>query len=236
MVESVAAGVSRLSPVAASYVDWILAENHSPWGGPMNGQRGRQELVRDIIGAVGVTGIVETGTHRGITTQFLWNLTGGPVCSAESNPRLHRFAKRRLGGYEGVNLHLGDSSSLLRKLAADDTFPKDRVFFYLDAHWGDELPLREELEIVRRNWADPVVMIDDFEVPGDPGYGFDDYGPGRRLSFADLPVDAMTGLTVLVPTLPSGHETGGRRGCCVALTRQHADALVGQGLPLKSIE
>ena len=55
------------------------------------------------------------------------------------------------------------------------------VFFYLDAHWNDDLPLADEIDIIfsRCPWA--VVMIDDFEVPSDPGYQFDDYGPGKAL-------------------------------------------------------
>jgi hypothetical protein len=31
-------------------------------------------------------------------------------------------------------------------------------------------------------------MIDDFEVPGDSGYAYDDYGPGKRLWFHDFPL------------------------------------------------
>jgi|GEM_PF-6874201 len=32
-------------------------------------------------------------------------------------------------------------------------------------------------------WKDSVVMIDDFEVPFDRGYGFENYGPGKRLCY-----------------------------------------------------
>lgn len=233
LLESAGAALSRLSPTAASHVDWMVAENHSPWGGPMNGQRGRQQLVRDIIRAVNVTAVVETGAHRGTTTQFFWNLTDGPVYSVESNPRFYYFAKRRLAAYDGLHLHPGDSRTFLRHLATIDAFPKERVFFYLDAHWGGDLPLREELKIVRNHWSDPVIMIDDFEVPGDPGYGFDDYGPDRRLSPAYLQACDMTGLTALAPTLPSRLETGASRGCCVVVTSERADRLIGEGLPLE---
>ena len=58
-------------------------------------------------------------------------------------------------------------------------------------------------------------MIDDFEVPGDPGYGFDDYGPGKRLTAQYLPDEDLAGWRRFYPSLPSSEETGARRGSCV---------------------
>lgn len=57
-----------------------------------------------------------------------------------------------------------------------------RLFAYLDAHWGEDLPLAEKLEIVFSWDSDAIVMIDDFQVPDDPGYAYDDYGPGKALT------------------------------------------------------
>jgi hypothetical protein len=82
----------------------------------------------------------------------------------------------------------------------------------LDAHWEDDLPLREEVEIITSSWERAVVIIDDFEVTGDAGYTFDDYGPGRRLCLDYL---AGTPWPIYFPTLDSAAETGGRRGCAV---------------------
>ena len=90
------------------------------------------------------------------------------------------------------------------------------VFAYLDAHWGPDLPLREELEIIAAHWKRAVVMVDDFEVPGDSGYGFDDYGDGAALTESYLRRAAALGSwTVRYPVAPSTVETGSRRGCCV---------------------
>jgi hypothetical protein len=40
-----------------------------PYGGPMNGQTARLEIVREIIEYCGVTNIIETGTYRGTITE-----------------------------------------------------------------------------------------------------------------------------------------------------------------------
>lgn len=55
------------------------------------------------------------------------------------------------------------------------------TFFYLDAHWYGDIPPRDE-RAGEQKWSRFVAMIDDFEVPGDAGYGFDDHGPGRALT------------------------------------------------------
>jgi hypothetical protein len=44
------------------------------------------------------------------------------------------------------------------------------LFFYLDAHWNEDLPLAEEIDLIFSRSPCAVVMIDDFEVPGDPGF------------------------------------------------------------------
>jgi hypothetical protein len=84
--------------------------------------------------------------------------------------------------------------------------------FYLDAHWYADLPLRDEIRTIQENWTDFIVLIDDFEVPGDAGYGADRYGK-TRLSLgyvADLITEA--GIDVYFPRIRSGDETGARRG------------------------
>jgi hypothetical protein len=58
-------------------------------------------------------------------------------------------------------------------------------------------------------------MIDDFQVPGDGGYRYDDYGPGKALTEEYLPTSELEGWTLLYPTASSADEAGARRGCCV---------------------
>jgi len=86
-----------------------------------------------------------------------------------------------------------DSREFIQRL---DVPRQARTFFYLDAHWEESLPPREELDLIIREFKQFVVMIDDFEIPNDPGYGFDDYGPGKRLSLRDLSFIVTTELHV----------------------------------------
>ena len=224
--------LARISPTVTAYLDWLWSSNHQSWGGPMNGQEGRRTLVRQIASIMDLTAVVETGTFRGTTTEFLWHVTGAPVFTVEIQPRFHRFAHRRFSGNPAIRVDLGDSAAFLRRLADDPAVPKERVLFYFDAHWGRELPLRQELALVHDHWTDSIVIVDDFEVPGDPGYGFDDFGPGQALRPAYLSALDLTGFSVLYPALPSGRETGARRGCCVITSSTRAGELLRGGVSL----
>jgi len=115
----------------------------------------------------------------------------------------------------------------------DRTLGHGGLFAYLDAHWEADLPLAEELEIVFGWDSDAIVMIDDFQVPDDPGYGYDDYGPGKALT-PDLvdPACRAFGLEQLYPVLASANETGVKRGCVILLASKvrWAEPLVSTGL------
>jgi predicted O-methyltransferase YrrM len=162
--------------------------------------------------------VVETGTYRGTTTMFLARVFGTPVHSVEIDPRYHYYARVRTRGVANIRLALGDSRELLQRLARDGGVPRDDVFFYLDAHRPGDCPLRDEIDLICRAWGQVVIMIDDFEVPGDPGYGFNDGGPGLRFDTALLPVSAQD-LRRFYPATAAQEETGYRRGCIILARR-----------------
>ena len=194
---------------------WRRPEWRATWGGPFNGQRFRQRLFAELCARVQFAAVVETGTYRGATTAHLQEAVGVPVHSFESMPRHYGFARARLLRARGVHLHRGDSRTGLRALAGAQALPLGPVFFYLDAHWNDDLPLIEELDLAFMHWPQAVVMIDDFAVPDDPGYRFDDYGPGRALTLAYLGQRVTAPTAVWFPECASNEETGERRGCVV---------------------
>src|SRR5262249_42296175 len=142
----------------------------------------RQALFVDILVKTQPHMIVETGTYLGITTELM-SETGLPVFTIESHPRNYGFACARFWWRQNVRVLYGDSRARLGRLFDETLHPLYglTLFFYLDAHWNDDLPLAEELDIVFRRCPKAVVMIDDFQVPSDAGYGFDDYGPGKAL-------------------------------------------------------
>jgi len=147
----------------------------------MNGQTERVELVKQLIVQCGILRIVETGTFTANTT--VWVATFGlPVTTVEINPRYFGFSRARLRQHDNVVAYEGNSIDFLRSLIAEPIDHTAPTLFYLDAHWLDYLPLREEIELITANFSSAVVVIDDFQVPDDPGYGFDDYGSDKRLS------------------------------------------------------
>jgi len=204
--------ITRVPPRLASRIDMARPSLRASWGGPLNGQSHRQQLIRDLARAIDFDEVVETGAYRGTSTEFFAHVFGKPVLTVEANPRFYDYAAWRLANYPSVTLERGDSRAFLRRLAGRGG--NDRTtLFYLDAHWEEDLPLREEIDIVAGHWVHAVIVIDDFEVPGDSGYGYDDYGPGRRLSAEYLP--DLPGWTVAYPSIASSDETGARRGCVI---------------------
>lgn len=180
-----------------------------PYGGPFNGQSGRRAMVELLLERGGFGLIVETGTFRGSTTAYLarFNL---PVRSCENQPRQYWTARSRFRGQRHVEIVQSDSVAFLRELARSGAFASGATFFYLDAHWYDHLPLAEELAVISAFSRDHVVMVDDFEVPFDRGYGYDDYGPGKALTL-DYLSGAQAG-EAFFPSLAASSETGWRRG------------------------
>jgi glycosyltransferase involved in cell wall biosynthesis/predicted O-methyltransferase YrrM len=184
------------------------------WGGPFNGQQGRAKIIEQLLIALKPAAIIETGTYRGISTRWFADNFSGPVWSCEKEEVYLIQARRRLEQCKNVHLALADSRAFLRELIP--TLDADRPnLFYLDAHWERDLPLHDELQIIFGAQPKAVVLVDDFRVPDDPGYGWDDYGPGRVVDASQLTDAIQPEASIYFPTLPSSEETGARRGCSV---------------------
>ena len=205
-------------------------EARDSWGGPCNGQRARQSLVREIIGAIRPTRIIETGTYRGTTTAWLREVGQVPVITIENSRWFWGYSTYRFRADSNVSVRRGDSRKVLASLTKNGRLADTPTFFYLDAHWEADLPLREELEIIFSACSRAVVMIDDFQVPGDPGYAYDDYGRGKALTLEyTRPVAERFDLAIFFPAAASAEETGARRGC-VVLTKKNAEGTVLKAL------
>jgi hypothetical protein len=199
---------------AAAAIDLALPRLQACWGGPFNGQRVRRDLFLDLMECVKPIAIIETGTFRGITTEFMAEHFSGAIYTIESNGRYYHQSKTRLARFPHTHVFHDDSRNFLAKAREERSFAGP-VFFYLDAHWDEDLPLFGELNIIINHWVDFVIMIDDFCVPSDPGYGFDDYGPGKRLSLENLADLRDSGVTFHFPASESSEETGEKRGTIV---------------------
>ena len=235
---------SRVPPRATALLDYALLNRSGRVAPAFNGQSRRQELILDLFDRLEPTCIIETGTFRGATTEALSELTDGQVHTIEAFPRFYYFSKWRLGKAKNVHLHLGDSADVLRRLATGSQHLLSRALIYLDAHSSelqgvadvaDELPLSRELTVIADNWSESVLLIDDFQVADDPGYGFDHYESGN-LDLAYLQRAGMLDrFALFYPAAASSEESGARRGSLIMATRDKAEELVARSGLLRPV-
>lgn len=221
----------RLGETLTGFLDYCLGPRATrAWEGPFNNQAFRQRIFEDLVAGVGFGAIVETGTFHGATTRYLHATSGLPVFSAELQERYYAYARTRFLFRRAIHLVRSDARSFLHRFLGTGTFAAGKVFFYLDAHWEDDVPLREELRIIFTGCPGAVVMVDDFNVPGDPGYAYDDYGDGGALTLEYLKSEiAGAGISGFFPSAPSSLETGARRGCII-LARAPDIVMILRGL------
>ena len=183
---------------------------------PFNGQEYRRLLIDELFQDDAFSAIIETGTGYGASTEYFVSNFGKPIYSCEIDPRRYAYCVCRLRTYQGVRLYNQESRQFLESLRRLDEVPRRHIFFYLDAHWGDHLPLAAEVDFICRNWEDSVVVIDDFKVPMDDGYGFDRYGQ-HTLDLEYLePLGRFS--QIAFPACKSQDETGAKRGAVVLST------------------
>jgi predicted O-methyltransferase YrrM len=193
------------------------------FGGPFNGQQIRQGVFRDLVKIIPFRVIVETGTFRGTTTAFMAKESGLPVFTVETEPRFFYYARLALRRLKEVRILRGDSREFIEKLSQQKLIPSQYIFFYLDAHWKKDLPLYKEIELIGANWNNAVIMIDDFEVPGDPGYKYDNYGEGKCLCLDYIAPLLENKWSVFFPAVHSSLETSIKRGCVVLASNELED-------------
>ncbi|MDX2096506.1 MAG: hypothetical protein SFW36_01910 [Leptolyngbyaceae cyanobacterium bins.59] len=185
-----------------------------------NGQILRKQIFQELITRLDFQVILETGTWTGNTTGYMAEVSGLPVFSTEINPRYHAIAQMRLAKFENITLENLDSRQFLEKMAKNPNLTQLTAFFYLDAHWYEDLPLGEEMSRIAENWDRFVIMVDDFQVPDDSGYTYDHYGPGQTLNLDYIESTLRHyHLVPFYPACPATQETGAKRGC-VLITKQ----------------
>lgn len=183
-----------------------------------NGQKIRKNIFTSLVRTIPFDAIIETGTFTGNTTGYMSTVTSLPVYTCESNRVLHAVAKSRLKAFSNIYYYLMDSRTFLGTLA-NSCFDINVPYIYLDAHGYDDLPLYKEIEIICSYWNEFLIMIDDFQVPGDTGYGYDTYADNQALSIKKfLSLFEKSELAIFFPSASSGEDSGAKRGC-VILTR-----------------
>jgi hypothetical protein len=197
------------------------------FAGPLNGQYLRATILRRLDAELGFDAFVETGAFRGTTTEWFATL-GRPVFSCELDEDIFYFSLSRLAQYANVQIVQQDSCTFLTRICAEYKRQFQIPFFYLDAHWNDDLPLFDEIDTIVDNFDNYIIMADDFKNPFYP-YQYDSYGPD-----AELTMDCMLPrlrnrkkLSFLFPNFPQEVETGARRGTLVIAPISMQEKLLG---------
>jgi glycosyltransferase involved in cell wall biosynthesis len=119
----------------------------------------------------------------------------------------------RLGRLHGIHQFWGSNPDFLRSLISSSKIVP-RPMFYLDAHWGKYCPLENEFEIIG-NLSSALVIVDDFQVPGKPDFGFDTYGSVPLSLERIAPILRKSSARIFFPAHEAASESGYCRGTLV---------------------
>jgi hypothetical protein len=108
-----------------------------------------------LVNAYKCDAIFETGTNGGDTTEYLSKMySEKTIITSEINKNIFDLAKNRLSDRNNIILNNESSEIVLERYKDNFTMP----FYYLDAHWYDYWPLRDELNCINHG----IVCVSDF--------------------------------------------------------------------------
>jgi hypothetical protein len=108
---------------------------------------------------------IETGTYNGETTKFLAQKFE-EVYSVEITDHYFNESSNNCSNFNNVKIYKDSSEKFLSKILPTLENKFDNFLFYLDAHWENYWPLKDELKEISlhiKNRA--IIVIDDFFVP-----------------------------------------------------------------------
>jgi hypothetical protein len=180
----------------------------SDGGGPFGFDIAVALLAGELITGYGCDAIAETGCFLGDTTAYLARRYPRlPVYTCDVDPGFCAFTARRLTACPNVTVTCEDSPALLARVCGRH----ERMFAFLDAHWGQDWPLLAELDALDR----AVAVVHDFDI-GHPRFSFDAYdglacGPAllSRMTCPPARYFAFDPAAVLpLPCLQTGRRAG----------------------------
>ena len=122
----------------------------------------------------GIQIAIETGTYTGNTTVFL-SFLFDRVHTIEYDENTYHTTRETLHRYPNIISHLGSSEVVLSKILP--SLEGERLLLYLDAHWYNFWPLRDEILVASLTHIDNcILVIDDFKVPHRNEIPYDKYG------------------------------------------------------------
>ena len=149
---------------------------------------------KNLISKFNVKKIYETGTYLGWSTIKLseFNL---PVYTIEVNTNYIVESHNNLKNIKNVHVIWGKSPEILDSLCIKN---EENSLFFLDAHWNENLPILDELDVIKRT-KNPIIIIHDFFVPGGDkirGKHFDGYAIVNDLSGSKFGFDSYGDITL----------------------------------------
>lgn len=168
------------------------------------------------------TSFVETGTFLGYTSAFVRRAFKTPVFTSEINATRYLVSRAYLAWALGTTISHSSSTDFLARVCDESTIGNNPMF-YLDAHWEEYMPLPDELATVAKQCEKALILIDDFYVPWEPRFLYDEY-PDVRIDLETL--DRSLGalrkdISVYLPAYsPDQDPTGKGIGFAVVLMGQ----------------
>jgi hypothetical protein len=129
-----------------------------------------------------ITVSVETGSCMYSTTQWMGQ-NFNRVHTVELNADYAQHGAHKVADMQNVYPEINDSVLFLKELMGR-LDKKDRVIYFLDAHWGNHCPLIDELNVLTLSPTElpPVIVIHDWYT-GDDRLGWDEYN-GQRFEYS----------------------------------------------------
>jgi hypothetical protein len=109
-----------------------------------------------------------------------------------------------------VTCHKGNSPEVLGRILPSIQQP---ILAFLDAHWNDYFPLRDEILTFAKYSIHPVFVIHDCLVPGRLDLGYDTYhGNPISYNYIQQLLENVYGKTDKYHVCYNDHATGAKRG------------------------
>ncbi len=128
------------------------------------------EKVKELVAKLGVKEAIETGTHKGDTTQWLAEHFTR-VYTVEVDKQYEEILSEKFKYMPNVFLQYGDTLKYLQLFLP---LCVGNPMVFLDAHWFKN-PLKGELKLIAESGKKPLLVIHDFYNPNKPEYQFDSY-------------------------------------------------------------
>ena len=116
----------------------------------------------------------ETGTYHG-KSSIIVSKYFDKVTSVEYNRDFYKIAVNNVNtsGVKNCSLYCGSSPKIMKEQLIEND---NSTFFFLDAHYKENFPILDELNVIKQKNQKPVIAIHDFYVPDENGkskFGFD---------------------------------------------------------------